>query len=432
MSTKLKNGKIRLGIFQFTPLEAKPEENLKRVEGEIEKLSRKGVDIVLLPELWATGQISRPDETLCKKTDDILFALKTLAHTCNIIIVGSLPEWIENDEDHRLYNTNYVIGPGDIFHSYRKIHLFGPMGEDKIFNPGSTPFYQWIDINGTEVGLGLMTCFDLRFPELSREMVFQGIDLLLVSALWPKARKNHFTTLLQARAIENQCFIGGANAWGVIAGTEFGGGSRIIDPRGEILAMADDGENIIISDIELDRIKKTRDTFFTAHPPRDWFGPSNKKIVTLDVLTGIAQKRRKAGQKMVFTNGCFDLLHAGHVSYLEAARKMGDYLVVGLNSDRSVSNLKGPSRPVNNERMRASVLAGLESVDYVVIFDTPTPHEIISTLTPDILVKGADWDPDKIVGADVVKGHGGVVKCIPFVHDISTTHVINKIIRSHR
>src|SRR5687767_9990058 len=122
---------------------------------------------------------------------------------------------------------------------------------------------------------------------------------------------------------------------------------------------------------------------------------------------------RARGGTVVFTNGVFDLLHPGHVRYLESARALGDALIVALNSDRSVRAIKGPLRPINPERERAEVLLALRCVDAAVVFDEETPHEIISRLQPDILVKGADWKPDEIVGRDVVEGRGGRVVRIP-------------------
>jgi rfaE bifunctional protein nucleotidyltransferase chain/domain len=127
---------------------------------------------------------------------------------------------------------------------------------------------------------------------------------------------------------------------------------------------------------------------------------------------------------MVFTNGCFDLLHAGHVSYLESARHLGDYLVVGLNSDKSVREIKGPQRPITPQIMRAQVLAGLAAVDYVVIFDDLNPLQIINTIIPNVLVKGADWKEKDIIGAQIVKNAGGSVIRIPFVHKISTSSIL--------
>ncbi|MCC6758730.1 MAG: D-glycero-beta-D-manno-heptose 1-phosphate adenylyltransferase [Candidatus Omnitrophica bacterium] len=137
-----------------------------------------------------------------------------------------------------------------------------------------------------------------------------------------------------------------------------------------------------------------------------------KKIVSVSSLKKKLNALRRKGKKIAFTNGCFDILHFGHVSYLEAAKKKGRALVVGLNSDESVRRLKGADRPVNSELNRAGVLAGLEAVDFVVIFAEDTPYNLISQLKPDVLIKGADWKDKEIAGADVVKAHGGKVEFI--------------------
>jgi D-beta-D-heptose 7-phosphate kinase/D-beta-D-heptose 1-phosphate adenosyltransferase len=142
---------------------------------------------------------------------------------------------------------------------------------------------------------------------------------------------------------------------------------------------------------------------------------------------------RKAGAHVVFTNGCFDILHPGHVTYLEAARALGDILVVGLNSDRSVQTLsKGPGRPILAEDERAVILSGLRAVDYVVVFDEPTPLKLIETIVPDVLVKGGDWPLESIVGRNVVEAAGGEVRTIPFVEGKSTTGIIERILTPQR
>lgn len=133
------------------------------------------------------------------------------------------------------------------------------------------------------------------------------------------------------------------------------------------------------------------------------------------------------GEKVVFTNGCFDILHLGHVDYLEKARNLGDRLVVGLNTDASVSRYKGADRPVQDEKSRGRVISSLQFVDMVVLFDEDTPKELISALVPDVLVKGSDYLAENIVGADVVKKAGGEVKTIDFVSGYSTSKVIEKI-----
>ncbi len=152
------------------------------------------------------------------------------------------------------------------------------------------------------------------------------------------------------------------------------------------------------------------------------------KITTVARLTGELERRRSAGHQIVFTNGCFDLLHAGHVRYLSTARSKGDLLVVGMNSDASVRIIKGPKRPIVKEHQRAEVLAGLGCVDYVVIFDEPDPLQLIQALKPHVLVKGGDWPEDEIIGADFVKSTGGSVQRIALVPGASTSDIIQTIV----
>ncbi|MEJ2690085.1 MAG: D-glycero-beta-D-manno-heptose 1-phosphate adenylyltransferase [Deltaproteobacteria bacterium] len=151
------------------------------------------------------------------------------------------------------------------------------------------------------------------------------------------------------------------------------------------------------------------------------------KIVSLEQARSIVRRNRELGRRTIFTNGCFDILHAGHVVYLEQARKQGDYLIVGLNSDQSIRALKGPDRPVNGEEDRARVLAALGCVDLVVLFEEETPLTLIRELLPDVLVKGADWAEEEIVGAKEVKEAGGRVVRVPLVDGRSTTGVIKRL-----
>jgi rfaE bifunctional protein nucleotidyltransferase chain/domain len=154
----------------------------------------------------------------------------------------------------------------------------------------------------------------------------------------------------------------------------------------------------------------------------------SSKLLPIETVRSRLQDLRAAGKTIVFTNGCFDLLHVGHVRYLAAARTAGDVLVVGLNSDRSVQAIKGPERPIVPEAQRAEVLAGLECVDYIVLFDDPDPLQVIRTLDPDFLVKGQDWPEDRIVGAEFVKSRGGRVVRIAVVPDASTSAIITRIL----
>jgi D-beta-D-heptose 7-phosphate kinase/D-beta-D-heptose 1-phosphate adenosyltransferase len=154
------------------------------------------------------------------------------------------------------------------------------------------------------------------------------------------------------------------------------------------------------------------------------------KVISRNDVVSALTARRSQGQRIVFTNGCFDLMHIGHTRYLEAARKLGDLLIVGVNTDRSVRSLnKEPGRPIVPDQQRAEVLAALACVDYVILFDEPDPGQLITEIQPDVLVKGGDWTPDKIVGRETVEARGGIVKTIPLVPGVSTTALVEKIRR---
>jgi rfaE bifunctional protein nucleotidyltransferase chain/domain len=152
------------------------------------------------------------------------------------------------------------------------------------------------------------------------------------------------------------------------------------------------------------------------------------KIVGVDEITKISFELKSKGKKIVFTNGCFDILHRGHVEYLSKAKQLGDVLIVGLNSDSSVRMIKGDKRPIVPQEDRAFILSNLSFVDYVVIFDEPTPYELISKIVPDVLVKGSDWSQENVVGRDIVEANGGKVVLIEIVPGRSTTNVIKTII----
>jgi len=153
-----------------------------------------------------------------------------------------------------------------------------------------------------------------------------------------------------------------------------------------------------------------------------------KAIKTLEEMKEIRQQLKDQNKKLVFTNGCFDIIHAGHVDYLSKAKALGDAMIVGLNSDVSVSRIKGSKRPILNQSERGFIISNLKPVDYVVLFDEDTPKQLIEELLPDILVKGADWEIENIVGKDTVLANGGEVKTIEFVDDQSTSKIIQIIV----
>jgi len=155
------------------------------------------------------------------------------------------------------------------------------------------------------------------------------------------------------------------------------------------------------------------------------------KIKTLAAAKDECSRLKVSGKQIVFTNGCFDILHPGHIRYLSAAKELGDVLVVAVNSDASVRIIKGPKRPIFEQQARAELVAALECVDLVLIFDEDNPLRVIQNLLPDILVKGGDWAEDEIIGADVVKKGGGQVKRIPFVAGFSTTDIIKRVLERY-
>jgi D-glycero-beta-D-manno-heptose 1-phosphate adenylyltransferase len=154
-------------------------------------------------------------------------------------------------------------------------------------------------------------------------------------------------------------------------------------------------------------------------------------VISLTDLGSVRSRLRQEGRAVVFTNGCFDLLHPGHVRYLRQAASLGDALIVALNSDRAVRELKGAARPILKESERAEVMAALGCVDYVLIFDDVSPRETIAALLPDVLVKGGDWGIDQIIGREEVMAGGGRVLSLPFVEGCSTSEIISRILRRH-
>ena len=155
------------------------------------------------------------------------------------------------------------------------------------------------------------------------------------------------------------------------------------------------------------------------------------KLVSVEAAQRLLAARRKRGEKVAFTNGCFDLLHQGHIELIKFSRQQADVLVVGMNSDRSVRALKGPSRPILGQRERAGILAALSEVDYIVIFDTKEVTPLIEALKPDVLVKGADYRPDQVVGHEIVTAYGGEVRLAPLIEGISTTNIVERVLQSY-
>ncbi len=395
---------MRLGLIQC------PLKDPDGFESLVEFYPSLQADLVVAPELVLTGERLLSPEEWQKRIEK----LKSLVSAHGFpLLVGAL-----NPEGPR--NQALLFTPQGERVVAEKVHPF-PGFDTKIGVRTGTPSPPW-ELKGRR--LGVVICFDLRFPEITRRLVAQGAEVILVLAAWPKERINHFHHLLTARAIENQVFVAGINAWGEVAGFDLAGESLVLDPWGSLLRKLT-GRSVETIEIDFGRLAEVRKLFVTSRPTPP--PPSAQKILSLEELLKAVEGRRRLGQRMVFTNGCFDLLHAGHVNYLWQARQKGDFLVVGLNSDLSVRKIKGPSRPVNPETYRAEVLAALEVVDYVVLFEEETPEKLIKALRPDVLVKGADWPEEKIVGASLVKSYGGQVIRIPFSFQVSTSQIIERI-----
>ncbi len=381
-----------------------PRENLKVVE---EFLKRSSVELLVFPELAITGYLALECPSYC------LDELRRLAGLYERTLLVGLPFEGRNcallvDEGVRVISEKSVLFPG--------------LDDEAGFVPGRKK--EVVEVGG--LGVGVLVCFELRFPELARVLTREGAGLILVISQWPKERVWHMWALARARAVENQVFVGVANACGRFKGGELGGTSVAFGPSGEPLVVGSSTrEELLEFEVDPEALGVSRRLFNSSSAlPTDAF---TSKVVELEKLISVVRRRRALGHRMVFTNGCFDILHAGHVSYLKEARALGDFLVVGLNSDASVRRIKGGNRPVIPQDQRAQVLSSLWCVDYVVVFDEDTPERLIRELKPDVLVKGEDWPEDKIVGAEFVKSYGGIVKRIPFSYDISTTRIIERI-----
>lgn len=219
---------IKAAAVQFTIALGDPEANLRYVEDALRRLAGEGVELVVLPEMWSCGFDYRKLNALAKRTPEILARLSALSVELSMVIVGSLPE----AHGDKVFNTAYLVDRGTLAGSYRKMHLFSLMGEDRALDRGDSHL-----VADTSVGrIGVIICYDLRFPELSRRLALEGAEIIVVPGEWPKPREEHWRVLLRARAMENQLFVIAANACGVIGKLDFFGRSTIIGAKGDTLA----------------------------------------------------------------------------------------------------------------------------------------------------------------------------------------------------
>lgn len=235
-------------------------------------------------------------------------------------------------------------------------------------------------------------------------------------------QKNHDETHLPAHAREVFDVTGAGDSVIATLGAAYAAGATL----SEAMTLANLSASLVVAKLGAASVSASelRATFSdTTH---------TAGIMTEEQLILAVAKARSKGQRIVFTNGCFDILHAGHVTYLQQAKQLGDYLIVAINSDQSVTQLKGPSRPINTQEQRLTVLASLSAVDWVTSFNDDTPERLLKLLKPEILVKGGDYQPNQVVGAEIVYAYGGEVRVLSLVKNLSTTSIINRVVQHHQ
>lgn len=241
---------VRAAAVQFNIHVGDIDTNAEHVRGAIARLADDGCELAVLPEMWSTGYAYKSLNELAKGTPEVVREMERLSAKYNMVIVGSLPEGVGD----KVYNTAYVVDQGRIAGTYRKIHLFSMMGEDRALTGGSS----WL-VTETSVGrIGVFICYDLRFPELARRLAVEGAEILVVPAEWPKPREEHWRTLLRARAIENQIFLVAANCCGIQGKLDFFGESMIVGPKGEMLALAGSENGEITASLDFSVMEEWR------------------------------------------------------------------------------------------------------------------------------------------------------------------------------
>lgn len=241
---------IKAAAIQFTVKQGDVDENFNHVRITLEKAAEKGVQLAVLPEMWSSGFSYKNLNELAKRTAVIVQELCELSRKLEMVIVGSQPE----PNEDKVFNTIHLIDKGNIIGKYRKLHLFSLLGEDRAFDSGDNYL-----LAETSIGkIGVIICYDLRFPELSRRLAIEGAQVICVPAQWPKPRQEHWRTLLRARAIENQLFIVACNSCGLVGKLDLFGMSMIINPKGEIISEAGEEECIISGILDMDMMNEWR------------------------------------------------------------------------------------------------------------------------------------------------------------------------------
>ena len=236
-------GSIQAAAIQFNVKQGDVDANLAHVRVALKRAAGQGANLVVLPEMWSSGFAYKTLNELALRTAGIVEELLALSRELRLVIVGSMPE----PNGDKVFNTIFLADNGTLAGVYRKIHLFSLLGEDRAFSGGD----RWL-LAGTSIGrIGVIVCYDLRFPELSRRLAVEGAQVICLPAQWPKPREEHWRTLIRARAIENQLFVVACNACGPIGKLDFFGMSMIVDPKGSVLAEAGEGECELIAQLDM-------------------------------------------------------------------------------------------------------------------------------------------------------------------------------------
>ncbi len=424
--------------IQFPVRPGLVEANCELVLARLAEAAQRGAELAVLPELWTTGGEHVRPRLEAERSAVAVSAVRRAARQHRIIVVGSSLA----HEGGRFFDQAHVVdADGRDAGTYRRVHRCA--GDVGLISTGDTI----LAVQTSRAKVGVLIGADVEFPEQAVALALERARLLAVCASWRVEEADVARALLTARAIESQSFVVAATSSTARPADGARGGSVVLGPGGVLLAQGGTDDEIVMATIDLDAVNEIRrsrplarrrapaayaEAIATAPlarmPEEEAAVPVLGRILTRDEMARESVHLHAQGRTLVFTNGCFDILHLGHVRYLEDARRLGDALCVGVNTDGSVRGLgKGDDRPVQTEKDRAAILASLRCVDYVVLFDEPTPLELIRAVQPDVLVKGGDWKPENVVGADVVMARGGKVVIADFVPGHSTTGVIERI-----
>ena len=241
---------IQAAAIQFNVRQGDVDTNLAHVRGALRRAAARGANLAVLPEMWSSGFAYKTLNELALRTAGIVEEFLALSRELKLVIVGSMPE----PNGDKVFNTIFLADNGALAGVYRKIHLFSLLGEDRAFSGGD----RWL-LADTSIGkIGVIICYDLRFPELSRRLAVEEAQIICIPAQWPKPREEHWRTLIRARAIENQLFVVACNACGPIGKLDFFGMSMVVDPKGVVLAEAGEGEGEIIAALDMQAMAEWR------------------------------------------------------------------------------------------------------------------------------------------------------------------------------